>query len=65
MRGITVQKTKFDYIVASLAPEFAIKIRDLLLIPPREQPYDTLKEQLIKRMGASEQRRLQQLILNP
>ena len=55
--GITVQKTKFDYIVASLAPEFATEVHDLVLAPPAENPYDTLKEKLIKR---TEQRRLQQ-----
>ena len=60
-RGITAQKTKFDYIIASLAPEFATEVRDLILNPPTERSYDTLKEQLVKRTAASEQRRLQQL----
>ena len=60
-RGITQQRTKFDYIVASLSPEFATEIRDLVLSPPADTPYDTLKTQLIKRTAASEQRRLQQL----
>ena len=51
----------FDYIVASLSPEFPTKVRDLILKPPTENAYDKLKEQLIKRTTASEQRRLQQL----
>ena len=59
--GITAQKTKFDHIVASLAPEFATEVRDLILNPPRDNPYATPKEQLIKQTAASEQQRLQQL----
>ena len=61
-KGVTVQKTKFDYVISSLSPEFAMEVRDLLLKPPAENPYDTLKTQLIKRTAASEQRKLQQLI---
>lgn len=60
-RGITQQRTKFDHIVASLGPEYATEIRDLILQPPAESPYDTLKQHLIQRTAASEQRRLQQL----
>ena len=60
-RGVTSQKTMFDYIVASLSREFATEVRDLILKPPTEYPYNKLKEQLIKRTAASEQRRLQQL----
>ena len=60
-RGITSQKTKFNYIVASLAPEFATEVQYLILKPPTEHQYDTLKEQLTKWTAASEQRRLQQL----
>ena len=60
-RNITVQRTKFDYVVASLAPEFATEVRDLVLQPPEATPYDRLKEQLIRRTATSEQCRLQQL----
>lgn len=60
-RGITSERTKFDHIIASLAPEYAQEVRDLLLSPPTSSPYTTLKTKLIERTAASEQRRLQQL----
>ena len=48
----------FDYVIASLVPEFAVEIRDLILTPPAERP---LKETLIRRTAASDQRCLQEL----
>ena len=53
-RGITAQKTRFDYVVSSLGPEFAVEVQDLLLKPPTDNPYD-------KRTAASEQRKVQLL----
>lgn len=60
-RRITSERSKFDYIVSSLAPEFAVEVRDLLIRPPAVDPYKTLKAQLTKRTTASEQRKLQML----
>ena len=60
-RGISAQQTMFDYVVASLSPEIALEVRDLILTPPTDDPYKVLKEQLVNRTAASEQRRLQQL----
>ena len=51
----------FDYIVASFSQEFASEVRDLIIQPPTDAPYDTLREQLAKRTTASEQCKLQQL----
>ena len=47
----------FDYVITSLAAE----IHDLILTLPTETPYDILKETLIERTPASDQRHLQQL----
>ncbi len=61
-RAITAQKTQFDYVVSSLSPEFAAEVRDLIITPPADNPYATLKAELFKRTAASAQRKLQQLI---
>ena len=54
-RRITSQRSKFDHVVASLSPGYVAEVRDL---PPADNPYTVLKEQLT---ALSEQRRLQQL----
>ena len=56
-----LQRTKFDHIVTSLLPKFVTEIRDIIFRPPADSPYDTLKEQLVKRTAASKQIKLQLL----
>ena len=60
-RNITNQRTRFDYVVAALSNEYATEIRDIILNPPQEDAYSTLKDLLIKRTAASERKRLQLL----
>lgn len=60
-RNITTELAKFRHIIATLAPEVATEVRDLLLAPP-ENPYTTLKAALIKRVGVSDDVRLTQLL---
>ena len=61
-RGITVEQTKYEYIVSALAPDTATTVRDLILTPPANTPYTTLKRELIKRTGGSNQQKLQKLL---
>jgi len=63
-RNITSQATQFAYVIASLPPEIAQEIRDILISPPPESPYDVLKATLIRRTSASEQKRLHQLLIS-
>ena len=62
-RNITSQSTQFAYVIASLPPEIAQEIRDILISPPPENPYEVLKATLIRRTSASEQKRLHQLLI--
>ena len=61
-RGIRAEKTKFDYIVSTLAPDTATEVQDLILTPPADNPYTALKEELIKLMVDSNQQKLQRLL---
>ncbi|XP_037529488.1 uncharacterized protein LOC119406826 [Rhipicephalus sanguineus] len=61
-RRIVSQETKFHHVIAALTPTEAAEVRDIILAPPTEQPYDALKRELIRRTTLSEQKRLQQLL---
>ena len=63
-RQITSQLTKCSYVVSSLQPEIAQKVRDLLISPPAENPYDNLKIELVRCTTESEQKRLHQLLIS-
>ena len=60
-RNVTNQWTRFDYVVADLSNEYATEIRDIILNPPQEDTYSTLKDLLFKRTTALESKRLQLL----
>lgn len=61
-RRITADQPKYHHVVSSLPPATASEIRDLLLAPPAENAYNTLKQTLIRRVTPSEPQRLQQLL---
>ena len=52
---------KFNYVAASLPPEFATEVCDVLLKHPIDRPYHVLREQLTQRTTASEQCKFQLL----
>ncbi|BHF82688.1 hypothetical protein SprV_0802582700 [Sparganum proliferum] len=60
--NITRQETMFNHLQRSLPDEYAEELCDLLIHRPSEQPYDKLKEALVKRVAMTEERRLRQLL---
>ena len=61
-KSISAEGTKFAHVISSLQPEIATEVRDLIIDPPKHNPYTRLKEALIKRTSVSEQKRLNQLL---
>lgn len=62
IRNITTQITKFNHVVGSLSPDVATEVRDVLLNPDAEKPYDVLKAALCRRTAISEEKRLKELL---
>ena len=63
-RNITSQKTQYAYVISSLPPDIAQEIRNLLMSLPPTNPYNVLKNTLVKCTSASEQKRLHQLLIS-
>ena len=56
LRGITARLMNFHHLLANLSQEIATEVRDLLINPPAENPYDVLKETLTKSITLSQKR---------
>ena len=63
-RRITSQKTMYREVISSLEPQYVMEIRDLLITPPKTDPYTAVKNALIARTQKSEQTRLRELLHN-
>lgn len=62
-KPITESRTKFNYIVATLPPEAATIIRDVITNPDPTDPYGVLKTELTKRSGESSHQEIRKLLV--
>ncbi|KAG0436738.1 hypothetical protein HPB47_017786 [Ixodes persulcatus] len=62
LHRITSQIRQYELLINALPPQATTEVRDILLSPLGDTPYHTVKEALLSRLVASEQRRLQQLL---
>jgi hypothetical protein len=59
---ITLSQTKFNHIISTLSTEVATEVRDVILNPPIEQPYEHLRKTLLERTSQTQRQRLQKLL---
>lgn len=60
--GITVDQTKFHYVVASLDAKTLNCCRDLICSPPQHNAYNAIKEKILSSFSLSENSRFKQLL---
>ena len=65
IKSITVSKTKFYHVVASLPPDVAAQILDLIRAPLTEDPYEVLKGRLTTLYSQNDYQRFEALVSLP
>ncbi|XP_029162611.1 uncharacterized protein LOC114934136 [Nylanderia fulva] len=60
--GITVDATKFGYALTSIGPNYTAEVRDIIMNPPAEHAYETLKTELVKRLSLSQEHKTWRLL---
>lgn len=62
LSNITNDVTKFYYVTAQLDHRYAAEVKDVITSPPDTGRYDKLKLELIKRLSASQEKKVTQLL---
>ncbi|XP_073961426.1 uncharacterized protein [Choristoneura fumiferana] len=62
LSNITSDTTKFYYTMAQLDPQYASEVEDIITNPPATNKYGKLKNELVKRLSATRERDIQQLL---
>lgn len=60
--GIVSEQTKFSYAVSHLGLSHGLEVKDLILCPPATDPYTTLKQEFIRRIGTSQATKTEKLL---
>lgn len=60
--GITVDQTKYDYVISSIEPDILSQVSDILLNPPQDSKYQAIKDRLISLYADSETQKTQKLL---
>lgn len=61
---ITTDKAKFYYVSGQLDHQYAVEVKDIVTTPPATGKYEKLKTELIKRLSASQENKVKQLLIH-
>lgn len=64
LSGIKDDATKFYYVTSTLEHRYAAEVKDVIVSPPATGKYDKLKSELIKRLSASREKEVKQLLMH-
>lgn len=62
--GITNDATKFNYVIGQLDHQFSMEVKDIIINPPETGRYEKLKLELVKRLTASKEKKIKQLLMH-
>lgn len=62
--GVVSDTTKFNYVISQLDQQFSREVKDIIINPPTSNKYQKLKEELIKRLSASRENQVKQLLMH-
>lgn len=64
LSGVTTDSTKFHYTISQLDPIYASEVEDIISAPAGPNKYERLKTELIKRLSASREKKVKQLLVH-
>lgn len=64
LSNITVDATKFYYVASQLDHQYISEVRDIIKAPPATGKYEKLKTELLKRLSASQEKKVKQLLMH-
>lgn len=62
LAGVTTDSTKYHHALSHLEPQYMEIVEDIVAGPAAPDKYETLKTELIKRLSASREKQVQQLL---
>lgn len=62
--GVTDDSAKFHYVAQQLDPQYSSEVEDIIINPPATEKYKKLKTELIRRLSASREKKVKQLLMH-